>query len=127
MTQHTKIKTFQTNIQSVPEILALVDGVAEDAEFQEAMGGTRFVDPISVGLSLVAVSALWQLLKVGIGTLRRMSEDAALKRRIELIRQLKEMGYGRQAPFIVERLLKEMRERPEDDPVLKALTKMYLG
>jgi len=37
------------------------------------------------------------------------------------------LGYGRQAPFIVERLLKEMRERPEDDPVLKNLTEMFSG
>ncbi len=56
-----------------------------------------------------------------------MSEDATAQRRIQLIRQLQEMGYERQAPFIVDQLLKEMRERPEDDPVLKKLTEMYPG
>ena len=122
----TEIETFQTNIQTVPEIMALMDGVAEDAEFQESTAGTRF-DPTSVGLSLVAIAALWKLLNVGIDTLRRMSEDATAQRRIQLIRELQEMGYERQAPFIVDRLLKEMRERPEDDPVLKKLTEMYPG
>ena len=34
------------------------------------------------------------------------------------------MGYPRQAPFIVDRLLQEMRDRPDDDPVLKKLTGM---
>ena len=127
MTHPTEIETFQTNIQSVPEIMALVDGVAEDAEFQESMAGTRIGDPLSAGLSLVAVAALWQLLSVGIGVLRRMSEDATAKRRIQLIGQLQAMGYERQAPFIVDRLLKEMRERPENDPVLKKLMQMYSG
>ena len=127
MTHPTEIESFQTNIQSVPEIMALMDGVAEDAEFQESTAGTRIGDPMSVGLSLVAVAALWKLLNVGIGTLRRMSEDATVQRRIQLIRQLQEMGYERQAPFIVDQLLKEMRERPEDDPVLKKLTEIYPG
>jgi len=126
MNVQTEIETFQTNIQSVPEIMALVESVAEDAEFQEATAGTRF-DPMSAGLSLVAVAALWKLLNVGIGVLRRMSEDATVEQRIQLIRQLQEMGYERQAPFIVDRLLKEMRERPEADPVLKKLTEMVPG
>ena len=56
-----------------------------------------------------------------------MSEDATVERRIQLIRQLEEIGYERQAPLIVDRLLKEMRERPEDDPVLKKLTEMFPG
>ncbi len=72
-------------------------------------------------------AAAWKLLSVGIDTLRTMSEDATAQRRIQLIRELQEMGYERQAPFIVDRLLKEMRERPEDDPVLKKLTEMYPG
>ena len=127
MSHPTEIETFQANIESVPEIMALVNGVAEEAEFQESTAPTRFADPMSAGLSLVAVAALWKLLGVGMDTLRRMSEDAALQRRIQLIRELQDMGYGRQAPFIVDRLLEQMRERPQDDPVLKKLTEMYPG
>ena len=127
MTHATDIESFQTNIQSVPEIMALVDGVAEEAEFQESTAATRFGDPLSVSLSLVAVAALWKLLGVGIGVLRRMGEDATVERRIQLIRELAELGYERQAPLIVDRLLEEIRERPEDDPVLKKLTEMYPG
>jgi len=127
MTHPADIETFQTNIQSVPEIMALVDGVAEEAEFQESTAATRFGDPLSVSLSLVAVAALWKLLGVGIGVLRRMGEDATVERRIQLIRELAELGYERQAPLIVDRLLEEIRERPEDDPVLKKLTEMYPG
>lgn len=80
---------------------------------------------MSAGLSLVVAAALWKLLNVGIETLRRMTEDAAAQRRIQFIRELQEMGYERQAPFIVDRLLKDMRERPEDDPVLKKLAEIH--
>jgi hypothetical protein len=38
-----------------------------------------------------------------------------------------QLGYERQAPFILERLQKELRERPEDDPILKALIKISGG
>jgi len=62
------------------------------------------------------------MLGVGIDTLRRMSEDAGAERRIQLIRELQDLGYERQAPFILGRLLKDLRERPDDDPVLKRLT-----
>ena len=37
----TEIETFQTNIQSTPEIMALVDGVTEDAKFHESTASTR--------------------------------------------------------------------------------------
>ena len=121
------IETFQSSLQSQPEIMALLDAVSADAAFQESMSATRAVDPLSASLSLVAVAALWRLLQLGIGTLRRMSEDATLKRRIELIRQLQQAGYEREAPLIVDRLLKEMRGRPDDDPLLKKLIALYPG
>jgi len=121
------IETFQSSLQSQPEIITLLDAVSEDAAFQESLSGTRVADPLSASLSLVAVAALWQLLKVGIGALRRLSEDASLKRRIEIIAQLQQAGYEREAPLIVDRLLREMRDRPEDDPVLKKLIALYPG
>jgi hypothetical protein len=94
------------------------------AKLREQFAGMRLGDPLSAGLSLVAAAALWKLLNVGIATLRRMSEDAADARRVQVIRELQLMGYERQAPFIVDRLLTEMRERPDDDPVLKKLIEM---
>ena len=70
---------------------------------------------MSVGVSLLAVAALWKLLRSGIGLLRRMNEDATVQRRIQIIRQFQEMGYELQAPFIVNRLLKEPCKGPNDD------------
>ena len=125
MTQPNDIEQFQAKIQSMPEIKAIVDNVVEEAEFQESTSPTRFVDPLSASLSLVAAAALWKLLSVGIDTLRLMTETIITKRRIQLIAELQAMGYERQAPLIVDRLLREMRTRPENDPVLKKLTQMF--
>ncbi len=121
------LATFQADIRSVPEIMTLVDSVAESAEFQESVSETKSIEPLSAGLSLVAAAALWKLLSLGIDTLRGMSEDAALERRIRVIEQVRDMGYERQAPLIVDRLLKEMRRRPADDPLLKKLAGLYQG
>lgn len=119
------IETFQSSLQSQPELMELLDAVSADAAFQESLNATRAIDPLSASLSLVAVAALWRLLKVGIDTLRHMSEDATLKRRVEIIGQLQQAGYQREAPLIVDRLLKEMRDRPADDPLLKKLIELY--
>lgn len=122
MIQPTDMNTFQTKIQSIPEIKTLVDDVAKDAEQKELTDITR--DGGTTSLVLVATIALWKLLKLGIEVLRQMNENKVVEKRIHLIRQLQEMGYERQAPFIVVRLFAEIRERPEDDPVLKKLTEI---
>ena len=108
----------------MPEVESLLEQVAEDASAEEMTAVTR--DPATVALSLVAAAALWKLLSVGIETLRSMSHEAAVQRRIE-IGELQQLGYGRQAPFILERLLKDLRQRPADDAVLQALAKLYQG
>jgi hypothetical protein len=125
MTIPSELEAFQTKIRSVPEVEGLLDQVAQDASVQEMTAPQR--DPATVALSLVAAAALWKLLSVGIDSLRSMSHDATLQRRIAMIRDLQQLGYGRQAPFILERLQKELRERPDDDPILKALASISQG
>ena len=49
-----------------------------------------------------------------------MNHDARLQRRIDMVRELQELGYDRQAPFILERLQSTLLERPKDDPMVKA-------
>ncbi len=126
MTIPSELEAFQTQLQSVPEVTTLLDAIAQDASLQEITAGQR-ADPGSVALSLVAAAALWKLLSVGVETLRSMAHDATLQRRIDMIRELQQLGYERQAPFILERLHNELRQRPEDDPILKALIKISGG
>jgi hypothetical protein len=122
----SELEVFQTQLRSAPEVETLVDKIAQEASLHAMTTGQR-ADPGTVALSLVAAAALWKLLSVGIATLRSMADDATLHRRIAMIRDLQELGYDRQAPFILERLHHELRERPEDDPVLKALIKISGG
>ena len=125
MTYPSDFETFCSDIQDLPEVYAVLNGVAEDAEIDEATNGKRCFDPTSAALSLIATAALWKLVCVGITTLRGMTENALLGQRVQLIRELRDMGYERQAPYIVDRLLKDMRDRPEDDPVLKKIAELH--
>ncbi len=48
-----------------------------------------------------------------------------LQKQIEVIAEVKALGYDeKQAAQVVERLLKNIRTRPDDDSVLKTLQKM---
>jgi hypothetical protein len=65
------------------------------------------------------------LVKVGIQHLRGMSDTTVLQKRIEVIAEVKALGYDeKHAAQVVERLLKSIRTRPDDDSVLKTLQKM---
>jgi hypothetical protein len=121
MTLPSEFEAFHTQLRSLPEVAALVDEIAQQAELQELTAGQR-ADPGTVALSLVAAAALWKLLSLGVETLRSMAHNATLQRRIDMLRDLQQLGYERQAPFILERLHNELRQRPEDDPILKALS-----
>jgi hypothetical protein len=71
------------------------------------------------------VAGLWQLAKVGIHHLRGLSDAAVLQKQVEVIAEIKALGYGEQhATQVVERLLKGIRTRPDDDSVLKTLQKL---
>ena len=80
---------------------------------------------VTMGLWLVGLAGLWQLAKVGIQHLRGMSDTAVLQKQVAVIAEVKALGYDeKQAAQVVERLLKGIRTRPDDDSVLKALPKM---
>jgi Holliday junction resolvasome RuvABC DNA-binding subunit len=72
----------------------------------------------------VGLAALWRLVKVGIHRLRSMSDPTVLQKQIEMIAKVKALGYDeKHATQVVERLLKSVRTRPDDDSVLKTLQK----
>jgi hypothetical protein len=125
MTMPSDLDTFQSKLRSIPEAEALLDEIAEEASLEEMTAGQR--EPVTIALSLVAAAALWKFLSVGIESWRAMDRDARLKRRIDMIRELQELGYDRQAPFILERLQHTLLERPQDDPMMKALINIFGG
>ncbi len=123
MTSPSEFEAFQTKVQLLPDVGRLLDEMTREASAHELTDVQR-AEPVTIALSLVAVAALWKLINLGIDSLRSMAEDETLRCRIEMIRELHDLGYERQAPFILERLQKELRERPGDDPVLKALIEL---
>ena len=125
MTAPSDLDAFQSQLRSIPEAESWLSDIAEQAAFQELTAGQR--EPGAIALSLVATVALWKLLSVGIEALRSMNHDARLQRRIDMVRDLQELGYDRQAPFILERLQNTLLERPKDDPMIKALINIFGG
>jgi uncharacterized protein (UPF0335 family) len=80
---------------------------------------------VAAGLWLVGLVGLWQSAKVGIQHLRGMRDAAVLRKQVEVIAEVKALGYDeKQVAQVVERLLKTIRTRPDDDSVLKTLQKM---
>ena len=60
-----------------------------------------------------------------LGHLRGLSDTAVLQKQVEVVTEVKTLRYDeKQATQVVERLLKSIRTRPDDDTVLKALQKM---
>ena len=123
MTMPSDLDAFQSQLRSIPEVEALLNEIAQEASLQEMTAGQR--EPITIALSLVAVAALWKFLSVGIESWRAMDHDTRLQHRIDMIRELQELGYDRQAPFILERLENTLLERPKDDPMMKALINIF--
>ena len=118
------VVAFQHQIQRIPQVAGLLDQVVEDAQLEETLSGVKSFEPISTGLATVAIAALWKLVNIGLDRVRQLNDEAAAKRRIEIIAKLREEGYERQAPLIVDQLFKEIRQRPADDQVLQTLLKL---
>ena len=80
---------------------------------------------MTAALWLVGLASLWQVAKIGIHHLRGMSDASLLQKQIEIIAEVNALGYDeKHAAQVVERLLKSIRTRPDDDSVLKTLQKM---
>lgn len=122
-----ELEAFEASVLADDEVRHMLEdatrGVAVEAPHQSP---TR-TDP-TLGLWLVGLAALWQLAKIGIHHLRGMSDTVMVQKQLEVIAEVKALGYDeKQAAQVVERLLKSIRTRPDDDSVLKSLQKMLSG
>lgn len=119
-----ELEAFETRVRAEDCLRAMLEDVTRSvADEVESQSRTR-LDP-TAGLWLVGLVALWQIVKVGIQHLRGMSEVKVLEQQVAVIAEVKALGYDeKHAIQVVERLLKGIRTRPDDDTVLKALQKM---
>jgi hypothetical protein len=119
-----ELEAFETSVLADDEVRRMLEDVTHSVAVEVQQQSPTRVD-VTMGLWLVGLAGLWQLAKVGIHHLRGLSDTAVLQKQVEVVAEVKTLGYNeKQAAQVVERLLKGIRTRPDDDTALKALQKM---
>ena len=119
-----ELEAFEASVLADDEVRRLLEDVTSSVAVEVEPQSPRRVD-VAAGLWLVGLMRLWQLAKVGIQHVRGMSETTVLQRQVAVLAEVKALGYDEKlAAQVVERLLKGIRTRPDDDAVSKALQKM---
>ena len=119
-----ELEAFEASIMADIEVRRMLEDITRSVAVEVQQQSPTRVDPM-LGLWLVGLASLWLLAKVGIHHLRGMSDAAVLQKQVEVIAEVKALGYDeKQAAQVIERLLKTIRTRPDDDSVLKTLQKL---
>ena len=119
-----ELEAFETRVLADDEVRRMLEDITHSVAVEVQQQPPTRID-VTMGLWLVGLAGLWQLAKVGIQHLRGMSDTAVLQKQVEVIAEVKALGYDeKQTTQVVERLLKGIRTRPDDDTALKALQKM---
>jgi hypothetical protein len=119
-----ELEAFEASVLADDEVRRMLEDITHSVAVEAQQQPPTRLD-VTMGLWLVGLAGLWQLAKVGIHHLRGLSDTAVLQKQVEVIAEVKTLGYDeKQAAQVVERLLKLIRTRPDDDTVLKALQKM---
>ena len=119
-----ELEAFEASVLADDEVRRMLEDITRSVATEVQQQSPTRVD-VTLGLWLVGLAGLWQLAKVGIHHLRGMSDTTVLQQQVEVIAEVKTLGYDeKHATQVVERLLKSIRTRPDDDTVLKALQKM---
>ena len=91
----------------------------ESTEHTEAL--KRF-DVSATDLWLLGLLMLWRVAKIGVDHLRQVSEIEATRKILSDVKMLRDLGYSKAAAVsVIERLLKDIRDRSQDDPVIRAI------
>ena len=124
MIDRRELEAFEASVRADDEVRRMLEDITHSVAVEVQQQSPTRID-VTMGLWLVGLAGLWQLFKVGIHHLRGLSDTAVLQTLVEVIAEVKALGYDeKQAAQVVERLLKGIRTRPDEDSVLKALQKM---
>jgi hypothetical protein len=119
-----ELEAFEASVLADDEVRRMLEDITHSVAVEVQQQSPTRVD-VTMGLWLVGLASLWQLAKVGIHHLRGMSDIIVLQKQVEVIAEVKTLGCDeKQATQLVERLLKGIRTRSDDDMVLKTLQKM---
>jgi hypothetical protein len=123
MMDRRELESFEASVLANDEVRRMLEDITRSVAVEVQQQSPTRLD-VSVALWLVGLAGLWRLAKVGIHHLRGMSDAAVLQQQVEVIAEVKALGYDeKHATQVVERLLKSIRTRPDDDSVLKTLQK----
>ena len=122
-----ELEKFETAIRGDAELSAIIDRAAAAGEEQRKEAAKHRMMGAGTALGLICVVALWKLAKVGIDHLRRMSENAALEKRMEIARQVVAETGASLAEVIaaIESLMKDIKTRDDADAVTEAIMRMF--
>ena len=124
MTDRRELEAFEASVLADDEVRRMLEDITRSVAMEVQQQSPRRLD-VTMGLWLVGLAGLWQLVKVGIHHLRGISDISMLQKQIEVIAEVKALGYDeKHATQMIERLFKSIRTRPDDDSVLKTLQKM---
>jgi len=119
-----ELEAFEASVLADDEVRRLLEDITSSVAVEVTPQSPRRVD-VTAALWLVGLVSLWQLVKVGIHHLRGMSDTAVLQQQVAVLAEVQALGYDeKHATQVVERLLKGIRTRSDDDSMLKALQKM---
>jgi len=119
-----EFEAFEAYVRADDGLRTMLENVTHSVAGEGERQSPLRLDPMD-GLWLVALAGLWQMVKVGIQYLRGLSEMQIVAQRLEIIARVKALGFDeKHAVQVVERLLKDIHTRPEDDAVSKTLLKM---
>jgi hypothetical protein len=118
-----ELEAFEASVLADDEVRRLLEDITSSVAVEVAPQSPQ--RDVTLGLWLLGLAVLWLLAKVGIRHLRGMSDTAVLQQQVEVIAEVKALGYDeKHAAQVVERLLKGIRTRSDDDSVFKALLKL---
>lgn len=119
-----EFEAFEACVRADDGLRTMLENITRSVTDEGERQSPLRLDPME-GLWLVALAGLWQVVKVGIQYLRGLSERQVLAQRLEIIARVKALGFDeKHAVQVLERLLKDIRTRPDDDAVLKRLLKV---
>jgi hypothetical protein len=124
MMNRRELEAFEMRVLADDEVRHMLEDITGSVAVKVPQQSPKRLD-VTAALWLVGLAGLWQLAKIGIHHLRGMSDTAVLQKQVEVIETVKALGYDEKyAAQVVERLLKSIRTRSDDDSVLKSLQKM---
>ena len=117
MIEMLELEAFEARVRADDALCTMLEDITRSVAVEVPQQSPLRLD-MTAGLWLVGLAGLWQLAKVGIQHLRGMSETAVLQQQVRVIAEVQALGCDeKHATQVVERLLKGIRTRPDDDAV----------